>query len=227
MRSILYAAGVAAGIAAAGSGIPTAQATVITSQLNCPVIGHTVCTSTTASYGTLTFADDATDSNKVDISISLIAGLTIQQLTLNYDETKFNNLTPFTATIGGNSVSVENNENAVILNGSGNFGGFVLGIPVNGTLTGFGNSFTIVLAATGFDLNAIDFANQFNQGLDAAVHLQNCGPNSGTCQPLEVGSNSLAVGEKPGTTGVPEPATLGLLGAGLLGIRLLRRRRRT
>ena len=32
MRSILYAAGVAAGIAAAGSGIPTAQATVITSQ---------------------------------------------------------------------------------------------------------------------------------------------------------------------------------------------------
>jgi hypothetical protein len=101
--------------------IPAARADVITSQLNCPIVGGTACTSTTASYGTITFTDAG---NSVDIGISLAAGLTIQQLVLNYDQTKFSNSTPFTATIGGTTVTVQNAENNVTLLGSGNLGGF-------------------------------------------------------------------------------------------------------
>jgi hypothetical protein len=42
--------------------------------------------------------------------------------------------------------------------------------------------------------NPQDITSFFNQGLDAAVHLQNCGPDVGTCQPGQTGNNSLAVG---------------------------------
>jgi PEP-CTERM motif-containing protein len=90
-------------------------------------------------------------------------------------------------------------------------------------LTGFGNNFTIVLSAAGFDLNAVDFTNQLNGALDAAVHLQNCGPDTGICQPGLVGTNSLAVGERP----IPEPASLAIFGTALAGLGLLRRRRKT
>jgi len=217
------AAGIFAAATVLALSIATARADVIVSPLNCPVIGSP-CASTTASYGTITFSDDLANPNNVDIGVSLTAGLTIQQIVLNYDQSKFNNGTPFTAAVGGTTVVVQNSENNVTLLGSGNFGGFDLGIPSTGSLTTFGNNFTIVLSADNLNLNAVDFSNQLNSGLDTAVHLQNCGPNSGTCQPGVVGSNSLAVGERPTT--VPEPASLVLFGTALAAFGLIRRRRK-
>jgi hypothetical protein len=224
-RTGLSITGIVAAATMLALSIPTARADVVVSPLNCPVISGSACTTTTASYGTITFSDDLGNPNNVDIGISLTNGLTIQQIVLNYDQSKFNNATPFTAAVGGTSVVVQNSENNVTLLGSGNFGGFDLGIPSTGSLTTFGSNFTVVLSADNLNLNAVDFANQLNGGLDAAVHLQNCGPNGATCQPGIVGANSLAVGERP--TSVPEPASLVLFGTALIGLGLLGRRRRT
>ena len=127
LRSGLTGLTMAGGVAAVlGLASVSARADTIVSQLNCPIVGGTACTSTTASYGTLTFSDDVANANNVDIGIALGSGLTIQQLVLNYDQSKFGNATPFAATIGGVGVSVENSVNNVTLLGSGNFGGFVI-----------------------------------------------------------------------------------------------------
>ena len=117
------------GAASAANAVPQPVPTV-TSSLNCPVIGGTVCNSTTASYGTLTYAPD-NDGRSTDITVSLAAGLTIQQIVFNTDPI-FDTHT-FAATIGGISVSLDHIPNGVTLLGSGNFGGFDIGIPDTGT----------------------------------------------------------------------------------------------
>jgi len=179
----------------------------ITSPLNCPIVSGSACASSPGSYGILSFTDDG--ANTVDIGVNVSgSGGSIQYIALNYNEAKFNSSSVFTATIGGNSVTVGNSENNESLNGSGNYPGlFDLKLPPNGTITQAGNNFTIVLSATGLTsadlVGFLDTAGHF----DAAVHLQDCGPNSGTCQPGQTGNNSLVVGEL-----VPAP----VIGHGLL-----------
>jgi hypothetical protein len=198
-----------AGLAALGAGQAHATPTPppIQSSLDCPIVNGHACTSSPGSYGTVTFTNAG--ANTVDIGVNVTgSGDSIQYIALNYNETKFNSSSTFTATINGGAVTVGNSENGESLNGSGNYPGlFDLQIPPNGTITQAGNNFTIVLTATG--LTAADLAGFLDTAgnFDAAVHLQNCGPNSGTCQPGQTGNNSLVVGEL-----VPAPP----IGHGLL-----------
>src|SRR4051794_18695147 len=98
-----------------------ASAAVITSALNCPIVGGIACASPTGSYGTVTFTDVA---GGVNIGLALTAGTTVQDINFNY--TTGSTVIPITATITGGSFSnavlgVNNSPNNVTLNGSGNY----------------------------------------------------------------------------------------------------------
>lgn len=207
-----------AALSLAGLLASAAHAATITSQLNCPIVSGTACTSTTASYGTITFTDV---TGGVDIGVALTSGTTVQDINFNY--TTGSTATPITATITGGSfsnsaVTVDNSPNNISLGGSGNYSGlFDVSIPTNGTITQAGSNFTVALFTT---LTASTIASSLDtNGLfDFAVHLQNCGPNSGTCQPGQTGQNSLVLGEAATTpVPTPEPSSLLMLGSGILG----------
>jgi hypothetical protein len=219
-------------------GLGQAGAAPITSSLDCPIVNGSACAASPGSYGTITFTDAG--ANTVDIGIHVIGSqnpipiqpaLAVNYIALNYNESKFNSSSSFSAIISGSPVTVVNSKNGDSVNGSGNYAGqFDLLILRNRTITQAGSDFTIVLSAAGLTsadlVGFLDTAGHF----DAAVHLENCGPNSGTCQPGQTGSNSLVVGDHVAVA-LPAPS-IGLPGflavGGVLfaGAQLFRRYRK-
>jgi hypothetical protein len=213
----------AAVAAAAFGGVGAAQASTFTYSLN-TILGGTL-TPTSFNYGTVTVTDNTSNTNAVNFTIDLFGtGSKIQEFDFN-TVGNLNNAT-FTAfsTLYGN-LTVDHDPNAVQADGYST-GKFDVSTPENGS---FGNvsdplSFTLTAVKNGstVDLNASDFNVTDTSGiLYNAVHIGNCVAGTLGCAT----GQSIWVGSGPGVT-VPEPLSLALLGSGVFGIGMVKRRRR-
>ena len=194
-----------------------AAAASISFSFNCNIAGPSC--SAIAPVGTLTISDSVANSNWVDISLSL-AGGDPQSFYFNF--TGFPLPAGFSFRATGTTVDVDEND----LQADGyNIGEFDLAIPDTGNITG--NPFTTVLRLSNANdsiyanLDALMFAAQSdNNVLWAAVNRTTGNSWFGS---------TLCVGCPGQQTPVPEPATVLLLGAGLVGgaARMRRRNRVT
>jgi len=198
----------------------SSRAAVISYDLNEIIAGGTTLTPT-PSFGTVTFSDNVSNANKVDVSISLNGtGQKALAFYFNYNEASFGSSTPFTVSGGVSTLANSmNNEQADGFTG----GKFDIQTPATGNGGTEPLNFTIALAGT--DLNPADFNFTEPSGhLFNALHIGNCGDE--TCTPAGLnGEASIWVGSGPATS-VPEPASILLLASALLPLAVLRRRNR-
>ena len=177
------------------------------------------------SFGTVTLTDSGV--NQVSLFIDLgNPGIKFRDLMFNFAGTGFTDITSSKGealSLSANSFSINPYPGDFDLGGDGSQG-WVSGTPTpySTTLTGVGN----ILTADMF--NVLDTEGK----VYVAVHLQNLScSDSTTCTPGQTGSGSLKVGgvfddgTVRETAVTPEPATFGLVGAALLGLGLLRRRK--
>ena len=220
MKRLLLAATVLAGTASLA--LP-AMAAPIVYQLNTSVNGNTL--TNTASYGTVTYTDNG---NSVMVTIDLADHSNgASKITMNYNDAKFPlaAVTDYTWhwTVSGDADDIIQSENAQ------QAGGYTLGkfdITIangpHGDKTFDGSEpYTFYISLTdeykngskadvSYNLDPADF-NFAIGGLYNVVLID--------CDPQWVGSRV--------TTAVPEPATMALLGLGMIGTGMMTRRRRS
>ena len=190
-----------------------AEALVFT--LDCQEAGSNNCTAG-ASFGTITILDNLIDPDKVDVTLDLTGtGRTFRDLLLNFNPA-FDNAG---WTVNGLTTGFTADEDNISLSPLKAFD-FDLE-PSTEVNVAEPKTFTIALASTNLNPSDFDFtATVGSLSLFAGVHIQNCGP-AGTCDPTTTGGNSIkvfALTHSDGTTQVPVPGTLVLLGAGFLAL---------
>jgi hypothetical protein len=225
VRKLLLAAVAAAAFGGVGVANATPQPATFTYTLN-TILGNPL-TPTSFNYGTVTVSDNTTNTNAVDFTISLFGtGSKIQEFDFNTIGALAN--ATFTAVSGTyGTLTVLNDPNQIQADGYTG-GKFDVSTPSNGS---FGNvvdplTFTLTAKDTSnhtIDLNASNFDVKDTAGvLYNAVHIGNCAAGTQGCPT----GQSIWVGSGPGTTTVPEPMSLALLGSGFAAVGMLKRQRK-